>query len=185
MKCMYYLAPTLVSSQKIANDLKEVGVAEWLVHVISKDEAGLKKEHLHSSNWFETRDLLRDGFIGANLGFIVGVMLAGAVMFLQPFGEDTPNVVYIFVVVVATLFGAWVGGLIGLDSENRKIRRFHDDIEAGKYLFLIYAPKGQGEPVKAMMKERHPEAQHVATDTHFINPFARVRRRSQAAQQQS
>ena len=183
MKCMYYLAPSLVSSHKISDDLQDIGIADWLIHVISKDEAGLKKEHLHSSNWFETHDLIRDGFIGANLGFIAGVILAAAVMFFQPFGENTPNVVYFFVVVVATLFGAWVGGLIGMDSENRKIRRFHDDIEAGKYLFLIYAPKGHGERIKEMMRERHPEAVHVATDRHFINPFSRVRRKTKAMEQ--
>lgn len=180
MKCMYYLAPSLVSSHKISEDLKDVGIADWLVHVISKDEAGLKKEHIHSSNWFETHDLIRDGFIGANLGFIAGVLLAAAVMIFEPFGMETPKVVYFFVVVVATLFGAWVGGLIGMHSENRKIRRFHDAIESGQYLFLIYAPKGYGERIKAMMGERHPEARHVATDRQFINPFSRVRRKVDA-----
>lgn len=183
MKCMYYLAPSLVSSHKISDDLQDIGIADWLIHVVSKDEAGLKKEHLHSSNWFETHDLIRDGFIGANLGFIAGVILAGLIMLFKPFGGDPPGVVYFFVVVVATLFGAWVGGLIGMDSENRKIRRFHDDIEAGKYLFLIYAPKGHGEKIKEMMGQRHPEARHVATDRHFINPFSRVRRRRRAAEQ--
>lgn len=183
MKCMYYIAPSLPSSHQISDDLQDIGIADWLIHVISKDEAGLRKEHLHSSNWFETHDLIRDGFIGANLGFIAGVILAGAVMFLQPFGENTPNVVYFFVVIVATLFGAWVGGLIGMQSENRKIRRFHGEIEAGKYLFLIYAPKGFGERIKAMMLERHPEAKHVATDRHFINPFSRVRRKIDAIEQ--
>lgn len=180
MKCMYYLAPSLVSSHKISDDLQDIGIADWLIHVISKDEAGLKKEQLHSSNWFETHDLIRDGFIGANLGFICGVLLAGAVMLFKPFGEDPPGVVYFFVVVVATLFGAWVGGLIGMDSENRKIRRFHGDIDAGKYLFLIYAPKGFGENIKEMMLKRHPEATHVATDRQFINPFSRVRRKVDA-----
>lgn len=183
MKCMYYLAPSLVSSQKISDDLHDIGIADWLIHVVSKDEAGLKKEQLHSSNWFETHDLIRDGFIGANLGFIAGVLLAGAIMLFKPFGDEAPGVVYFFVVVVATLFGAWVGGLIGMDSENRKIRRFHDDIEAGKYLFLIYAPKGHGEKIKEMMTQRHPESRHVATDRHFINPFSRVRRRRRAAEQ--
>lgn len=183
MKCMYYIAPSLPSSHQISDDLQGIGIADWLIHVISKDEAGLRKERLHSSNWFETHDLIRDGFIGANLGFIAGVILAGAVMFLQPFGENTPNVVYFFVVIVATLFGAWVGGLIGMQSENRKIRRFHGDIETGKYLFLIYAPKGYGERIKEMMLERHPEAKHVATDRHFINPFSRVRRKIDAIEQ--
>jgi len=182
MKCMYYLAPSLLSTHQISDDLKDLGIADWFVHVISKDEAGLKKEHLHSANWLETHDLLRDGFIGANLGFIVGVIAAGAVMLLQPFGPETPGVVYFFLVAVATLFGAWVGGLTGIDSENRKIRRYHDDIEAGKYLLLIYSPKGQGENVKAMMNDKHPEASHVATDSHFINPFSRLRRKKRARQ---
>lgn len=180
MKCMYYLAPSLVSSNKISQHLQDIGIADWLIHVISKDEAGLKQTQLHSSNWFETHDLIRDGFIGANLGFISGVLLAGLVMLFEPFGDDPPGVVYFFVVVVATLFGAWVGGLIGMDSENRKIRRFHDAIEEGKYLFLIYAPKGYGEQIKKMMAELHPNTVHVATDRQFINPFSRVRRKVDA-----
>ena len=183
MKCMYYLAPTLDSTAQISEDLRDVGIADWFMHVISKDEAGLKKEHIHSSNWFETLDLVRDGFIGANFGFIAGVLLAFIVMFMKPFGEDAPNIVYIFLVIVATLFGAWTGGLIGMASENRKLHRFHDDIEAGKYLVLIYGRKGQGKAVKQMMRDRHPESRHVATDRNFINPFSRLRRRKRSARQ--
>ena len=67
--------------------------------------------------------------------------------------------------------------LTGIDSENQKLKRFHDDIEAGKYLILIYARKGEGEKIKEMMRGRHPESRHVATDRHFINPFAQVERR--------
>ena len=177
MKCMYYLAPSLISTQKISEDLRDVGIDDWLLHVVSKDEAGLNKEKIHSSNWLETTDLLRDGFIGANFGFIAGAIAAGSLILIEPFGPNVPKIAFIFLVVVATLFGAWVGGLTGMDSENRKLRRFHDDIEAGKYLILIYARKGLGERIKAMMRERHPEARHVATDRHFINPFSRVERR--------
>ena len=79
------------------------------------------------------------------------------------------------------MFGAWVGGLTGMDSENQKLKRFHDDIEAGQYLILIYARKGEGEKIKEMMRGRHPESRHVATDRHFINPFAQVERRRRRA----
>jgi len=184
MKCIYYLAPSLVSTQKISDDLRDVGIDDWLLHVVSKDEAGLKKEKLHSSNWLETTDLLRDGFIGANLGFIVGVLAAGSLMMFEPFGPDVPGIAFFFLVMVATLFGAWVGGLTGMDSENRKLRRFHEDIEAGQYLVLIYARKGLGAKIKEMMSERHPEARHVATDNHFINPFSQVERSRRRDQQE-
>lgn len=187
MKCMYYLAPSLVSTHQVSDDLHAVGVEDWLLHVVSKDEEGLKKEKIHSSNWLETTDILRDGFIGANFGFIGGVLGAGALMLFEPFGPNIPGVVYFFIVVVGTLFGAWVGGLTGMDSENRKLRRFHSEIEAGKYLILIYSPKGMGVRIRKMMTERHPEAVHVATDRHFVNPFGKVqrKRRRQQRQQQS
>ena len=178
MKCMYYLAPNLVSTHQVSEDLHDVGITDWNVHVISKDEAGLKRENIHSSNWLETKDLLRSGFIGANIGFITGVLAAGALLLFQPFGPNIPNISYIFMVAVATGFGAWVGGLTGMDSENQKLRHFHDAISEGKYLILIYARKGEGEKIKEMMKNRHQESSHVATDRHFINPFGRVQRKT-------
>jgi len=180
MKCMYYIAPNLVSTNQISEDLHDVGIEDWHVHVISKDEAGLKNEKIHSSNWFETTDLLRDGFIGANVGFILGVLVAGGMLLFAPFGPDIPTIAYFFMVAVTTGFGAWVGGLTGIDSDNQKLRRFQSAINEGKYLILIYARKGKGAKIKQMMSERHQEARHAATDRHFINPFGVVRRRRQA-----
>ena len=92
MKCMYYLAPSLVSTHNISDDLHEVGIDDWCIHVISKDEAGLKNEKIHSSNWFETTDLLRIGFIGANIGFIIGVLVAGGLFLFEPFGPNVPKI---------------------------------------------------------------------------------------------
>jgi hypothetical protein len=175
MKCIYYLAPTLGSTHTISDDLHAVGVKDWSIHVVSKDEAGLKKEHIHSSNYIETLDLISSGFTGAFAGFIVGVIVAVILMFLQPFGPNVPGVAYVAVLVFTTLFGAWEGGLIGVATENKKLAPFHDDIEAGKYLFLIYARKGKGAAIKAMMREKHPESEHVATDEHFIR-YRQVKR---------
>jgi hypothetical protein len=177
MKCLYYLSPTLDSTQQISSDLQEVGVLDWFLHVISKDEAGLRREQIHSSNYLETTDIIREGLIGANLGFIAAVVAAGLVMLLEPFGPDTPKVVYFFVIVVFTLFGAWVGGLTGIDKRNRKLGRFRQDIEAGKYLVLIYARKNQEGVVRSMMAEKHGEAQLVAVDRQFLNPFSGPRRK--------
>jgi hypothetical protein len=177
MKCFYYLAPTLESTQQISNDLHEVGVLDWFMHVISKDEAGLKREQIHSSNYLETTDIIRDGLIGANLGFVAAVIAAGLVMMLEPFGPETPKVVYFFVIVVFTLFGAWVGGLTGIDKRNKKLNRFQADIDAGKYLILIYARKDQEAVVRAMMKEKHGESRLAAIDRRFLNPFSGLQRR--------
>ena len=82
MKCIYYLAPTLDSAHTISDDLHTVGVKNWYIHVISKDEAGLKKERIHSSNYIETLDFMRFGLIGAFSGFIIGVIGTVILVFL-------------------------------------------------------------------------------------------------------
>jgi hypothetical protein len=77
------------------------------------------------------------------------------------------------------LFGAWEGGLMGIDSEHKKLAKFHDDLVAGKYLILVYVRKNREQIVLKMMREKHPEAELVAIDSHFINPFSTVRRVSE------
>jgi hypothetical protein len=176
MKCLYYVAPTLESTRQISEDLHTAGVRDFFVHVIAKDAAGLKHQHIHSANYLETLDIVRDGFIGAAIGVLIGLAVAALLFFIDPF-PNAPRIVYFIIVVLVILFGAWEGGLTGIAMENNKIRRFHGDIEAGKYVILIYARKEQGAAVRAMMRAKHKEAQLVAVTKHFVNPFSALRRR--------
>ena len=176
MKTNYYLSPTLKSTQQISDDLHEVGVNDWFIHVVSKDEAGLNKEQVHSSNYLETLDVLRNGGIGGLIGFIVGVIAAGALMFFKPFGPNMPEYIYLIILVLFTLFGIWEGGLAGVASENRKLAKFHNELEEGKYLILIYTWKNQEQAVKEMMQRKHPETKLVATDIQYFNPFSPLKR---------
>src|SRR5512143_2196311 len=109
MKCLYFLAPTLASTHDIAEDLHEVGVKDFFLHVISRDEAGLKKQHVHSSNYIETLDLVRSGVIGGIVGCLIGI--AGFYLLRQYNVIDIqiPNLVAFALIDVATLFGTWEG----------------------------------------------------------------------------
>ena len=180
MKCLYYLAPTLDSTHVISDDLHEAGIKDFFVHVVSRDEAGLQQQHIHSSNYLETLDVVRDGIIGGVVGFLVGLLGVWLLDYFDPIGVEIPAFVYYALVAVATLFGAWEGGLIGVGIENRKLAKFHDDLEAGKFLILIYVLKEQEVAVGTMMRERHPESELVAVDRHFINPFSTLKRESAA-----
>jgi hypothetical protein len=180
MKCLYYPAPTLDSARHIFDDLHAVGVRDSFLHVISKDEAGLDERHIPSGNYLETLDLVRDGFIGSAIGFLAGLIGVGLLKLFEPFGPNVPGLVYFATVAAATLFGAWEGGLTGIASENKKLALFHNDIEAGRCLILIYVPQDQEATVMQMMRARHPEAELAAIDRHFINPFSVVRRAAQA-----
>jgi len=176
MKCLYYIAPTLDSARHICDDLHAVGVRDSFLHVISKDEAGIEQRHMPAGNYLETLDLVRDGLIGTAIGFCAGLVGVGLLELFAPFGPNIPNIVYFATAAAATLFGAWEGGLTGIASENKKLARFHDDIEAGRCLILIYALQEQEAGVVRLLRVRHPEVPLAAIDRHFINPFSAVRR---------
>jgi hypothetical protein len=177
MKCIYFLTPTLASTDQVSADLHAVGVKDFYLHVISRDHAGLKRSQIRSSNYLETLDIVRDGFIGAALGLLFGLGGVGLLLYTKPFGDHVvPTFVCALLVGAATLFGAWEGGLVGIDSEHKKLAKFHDDLVAGKYLVLVYVRKHREPVVLNMMREKHPDAELVAIDSHFINPFSDVRR---------
>ena len=73
MKCFYCLAPALMSTRQVSDDPHAAGVSDFFIHVVSKDESGLKQHHSHSSSYLETLDVVRSGFIGAGLGFVAGL----------------------------------------------------------------------------------------------------------------
>ena len=186
MKCIYFLTPTLASTDQVSADLHSVGVKDFYLHVICRDHAGLKRHQIQSSNYFETLDVVRDGFIGAALGFLIGLVGVGLLLYTKPFGDYVvPTFVYAVLVGAATLFGAWEGGLVGVDSENKKLAKFHDDLVAGKYLILVYVRKHREQVVLKMMRDKHPDAELVAIDSHFVNPFSNVKKLSEAPVQRA
>jgi hypothetical protein len=178
MKCFYYLVPTLTDTQQVSDDLHQVGIDDFYIHIVSTNESGLIQHHLHSSNYIETRDFVRLGFLGAATGICLGVLGCALMWRFQPFGPDLQPFVYAIMVMAAALFGAWEGGLIGIGSENKKLTRFHDDIVAGRYLILLYVRKAQEETVQKMMVAQHPEVELGAIDRYFLNPFGNVIRLS-------
>ena len=100
----------------------------------------------------------------AAVGFCVGLLGVWADRVLRPVRRRGADLRVLRASSgVATLFGTWEGGLIGIGNENRKLAKFHDDIAAGKFLILIYALKEQEAAVTRMMRERHPEAELAAS----------------------
>jgi hypothetical protein len=175
MKCIYYLAPTLSSAHRVSRDLCSAGVDEYCMHVRAKDERGLSTQHLHSANYFETLDLIRDGYIGAAIGLLAGWIGVGLLHSFGPFGPPLPTTVYLELVAAAMLFGAWEGGLYGIASENTKLRMFHAQVESGQFLILIYVRQHQQAAVDSIMRRAHPEVVLAGIDEHFINPFRAVK----------
>ncbi|CAI8736424.1 hypothetical protein [Methylocaldum szegediense] len=175
MKRLYYLTGNLDSTEQISNDMHQAGITDWHFHVVSKDEAGLYRRNIHAANLIQKHDVIRSGERGAMIGGVVGLLLTAFLMATEPFGPDVSGFVYVAAFGCVTLFGAWVGGLAGLATENHAIAQFHDDIHAGKYLIMIDVRRNQEERVRSLMAEKHPEAKLMRVGSTFVNPFEFVK----------
>jgi hypothetical protein len=171
MQRLYYLTGNLDSTEQISIDLHAAGISDWNFHVWSKDEAGLYKRHIHSANFMQKLDVVRFAERGALIGFLCALAATGYVIVTDPFGPQVGGLVYIAIFGFITLFGAWVGGLMGLAKENQKLAAYHDEIDAGKYLVMIDARRSEEERVRGLMAAKHPEAVYLRTGSTLVNPF--------------
>ncbi|MDD2767203.1 MAG: hypothetical protein PHT19_00625 [Methylococcus sp.] len=171
MKRLYYLTENLDSVERIASALHKEGISDWNFHVISKDQAGLYRRHIHSANFIQKSDAVRYAERGALLGFAFSVLGSLYVASAQPFGSDMGSMVYLAIFGFITLFGVWVGGLMGMTTENQKIAAYHNEIDAGKHLLLIDAKIEEEERVRELMARTHPDAHLLRVGSTLINPF--------------
>ena len=169
MKRLYYLADSLDTADDVARALHNEGISDWNFHVLSKDEAGLYKHHLHAATPLHQRDLIRTGERGALLGFCVGMAAAIFSATLLELASVHTMIVFSIALILPTLFGAWLGGLIGLSTENHKITRFHDDIEAGRALLMIDVKRSHEDRIRELMQLF--AVQTGGEDTTVIVPF--------------
>lgn len=169
MKRLYYLTGNLDSTEGISNDIHAAGITDWHFHVISKDEAGLYRRHIHGATLFQKNEAIRYGERGALAGLALAVLLTMILMVDDSSGLG--GLGYLAVFGFITLFGAWVGGLLGLSTENRAIARFHDELEAGHDLILVDVRREQEEAIRRVMAEQHPEARLVEVGSTLVIPF--------------
>lgn len=171
MKRLYYLCDQMISVESISKELQELGVGYWNFQVICNDEAGLKKRHIHSASPLEKLDIIHSGERGALMGFSAAIFITLAMYIFAPFSQQLGLGIFALIIMLITLFGAWVGGMVGVSHENYKISQFHHDIEAGKYLIIVDVKKEQESQIKEIMKQHHPESELKGEDNNSSNPF--------------
>ncbi len=167
MKRFYYLTSEIESVENISRDLHNEGITDWNFHVLSKDEAGLYQRRINSATPWQELDIVHTALRGTLIGTALGLVGGLAVMFFTNFGMTS----VFLLVVVGALFGTWAGGFVGISHENYKIARFHDDIEAGKYLVLVDVHPDEQHRVQKIMASKHPEAVAAGQGSTIINPL--------------
>ena len=171
MRRLYYVADDLPTTRAISETLHDEGVKDWNFHVVAKDEDGLYRHHIHSATPIQQLDIVHTGERYAMVGAMVG-LTGGLAAY---FGASLPVLSVVAITLIAALFGAWLGGMVGLSRENYKLEPFHEEIEAGRYLIMVDVRDESRARVREIMNMGFPRVRYCGKESTLINPFKRPR----------
>lgn len=173
MRRLYYLADTLAAVDAACETIRDDSPGDFKIHVLSRDEAGLYRHQLHSARSWQKRDFVRSGERGALIGLGLGVVTAAIGAGIGTYQGRELYEMFGVVLVIFTLFGAWTGGLFGIQTENYKVQPFHDDIEAGRYLVMVDVRRQHSERIRRIMDYVQP-LEYAGSDNSLMLPFGRA-----------
>ncbi len=108
---------------------------------------------------------------GAQLGLVLGALLGcagGGVLVNFVLTETHWQIATVIgATILGALLGMWVSSMVGSAIPNSRLQRFESLIEQGRILLMIDVPEHKIEQVKALLGERHPEAQDRGLDPHI------------------
>ena len=171
MKRLYYFTKSLTSVQGITRDLQQVGIGENRMHVMGTDTMAIAQAHVHGTTTWEETDIMHSGFMGALIGMGAGLLAGFLIAGADPWGMQLESGAIIGATLFGTCFGAWLGGLRGVSSQNHHLTPYLDRVEQGDYLMMVDADDDQqaGRVEKVMKNHRH-EAEEAGREEHF-SPF--------------
>ncbi len=174
MKRLYYLTERVDVAEAASNLIHNEGITDRHFHVLSHDEAGLQQHHLHPTTPLHELDVLRLGERGLLCGVVAAIVLVVLTDQYSTWFDQFGWIGVLGVTLIAMGFGAWLGGFIGVQRENYKIRRFHDAIEAGGYLLMIDVDARDEQRVVDALANQ-PGLRRAGEDTPLVLPFDQVR----------
>lgn len=162
MKRHFYVSDDLDDLDRIEQELESSGVHRPQIHVFSRDDTAVEThDHLHNIESVFKKDVVH----GTIVGSWIGAALAGLVVIvtaLSSWPETYTWMPFIFLAIVLLGFGAWSGGLYGIQVPHRDFKRFESQLREGKHVFIVDVDPQQEAKLEQVIN-RHPRLRLAGT----------------------
>jgi len=151
---LYYLFDDISAVQHITKYLHRNRVRDCRIHVLSGDEAGLYKHHIHSASPIQTREIVRFGEEGGIIGLVIGAFVAVTLVYSLDFMRAMPAVAFTVLTLIIAAHGAWIGGMAGLATMNRRLKKFLPAVNEGRHLVMIDLPRSRSRAIADLIQQQ-------------------------------
>jgi hypothetical protein len=167
MRRVYFLVPNIDIAKKVVNDLLLARIEERRIHVLAK--RGTPMEDLPEASILQKTDFIPALEQGVALGATSGVV-AGLVAIALPTGLVLGGGAVLAIAFAGAGVGGMMSALIGLDIGDRRIQRFQEDMDNGKFLMMVDVPRTRVDEIEQIVRNHDPEAECEGTEP-TIPPF--------------
>lgn len=161
MRRIYFLVPNLATTKKIVDELLLARIEEKHIHIIAKE--GVQLEKLPEANLLQKSDFIPAVEQGVAVGGATG-LLAGLVAIALPASAVIAGGVLLATTLTGAGLGAWIGGMVGMNVDNRQIKEFESAIESGELLVLADVPTSRVDEIETSVKKHLPSVEIEGTE---------------------
>ena len=160
MRRLYFLLPNVEVAHKVVDELLLVRIEERHIHVIAPE--GVTLGDLPEASLLQKSDFIPAVERGIALGGATGV-LAGLAAIAMP-GVVVAGGALLAMSLLGAGMGAWLGGMIGMDVDNSRVKEFQSAIEKGELLMMVDVPKERVSEIEDLVRKHHPDADFEGTE---------------------
>jgi len=155
MQRRFLLVPEIDQARDLFNDLLRAGLPWRQIRVMARDDILL--EGLPEAPLSRRTDLLpalrRGVLIGGAMGLAGGLI---AIM-VPPIGDVLGFPAVLVVGAIGAVFGALSATMIAIDVPHPSVRRFREEIDAGRILMMVDVPAGRAGEIDTLIRKLHPQ----------------------------
>ncbi len=162
MRRIYFLVPDINITRRVVNELLLARIEEKHIHVLAK--RGTPLEELPEANLLQKTDFVPAVQQGLAVGGSTGLLAGLVAVALPPASTVIAGGILLASTVVSAGLGAWISGMIGVSTANRRIKEFEDAIEAGHFLIFADVPTNRVDEIEERIRQHIGEVEVETTE---------------------
>lgn len=171
MSRILFKVKDLETLQNCYQFLQDTGIREKHLHVVSKKQGKLLRRGINSANFWYKTNVLNGSFKGFFIGLVAGLIVSYILLKSQSLDGVYGTFGFVATTLVWTGFGTWIGGLLGLESINHKLKPYYSKIENGNHLLMIDLERYEKTALTVTLAEKFPSIELLSNDIETVIPF--------------
>lgn len=162
MRRLYFLVPDTTVGKKVVDELLLARI-EWKhIHVLAK--RGTPLEDLPEASVWQKSDVVPAMQRAVPLGGATGLLCGLVGLAIQPHLVVAGGGILLATSLAGAGIGVYLGGMVGLNVGNTRLKQFEEAIERGELLVIVDVPRDRVAEITERIRKAHPQAHPEGTE---------------------